>query len=187
MKITKSQRNNIITLLLIILFIVPQTRKPIQVTFHKVLMLFSPSVIDKEDRVSIKNYGWNLVDQNGNKYDFNEAKNEVVFVNLWATWCPPCIAEMPAMQNLYNDYKNRVTFLFVTNEDFKRVQAFFNKKEYTLPTFQSISEIPSELYSRSIPATYILDKKGEIVVNKKGAADWNGDAIRSLLDTLLLE
>jgi len=187
MKITKSRRNNIITIGLIILFIIPQTRKSIQIGLHKIYTLFSPSVVAEDDRKTLMDYNWKLLSNKNNNFNLAEAKNKVVFVNLWATWCPPCIAEMPSMHKLYNDYKDKVTFLFVSNEDNKRVNAFFKRKEYNFPSYKPISGIPEVLFSKSIPATYILNKKGEIVIDKKGAANWNSSSVRSLLNTLLAE
>ena len=110
-----------------------------------------------------------------------------MFINFWATWCPPCIAEMPDLQELYNDYGEKITFLFVTNEDRETVSSFFTKKEYNLPAYQAIQKAPEQLYSRSIPATYLINKQGEIVINKTGAASWNSKKVRSQIDQLLSE
>ena len=187
MKVTKSQRNNILTVGIILLLIIPQTRKPIQIGINKIFTLFSPSVVSKEDRKILANYNWELVSNKNENFNLNEVKEKVVFINLWATWCPPCIAEMPNIHKLYNDYKGKVAFLFVSNEDAKRVNAFFKRKGYDFPSYRPVGEIPEELFSKSIPATYILNKKGEMVIDKKGAANWNSSSIRSLLDSLLLE
>ncbi len=187
MKITKSQKYNLLAFVIIILFIVPQTRKPIQIGIHKVFGLFSPSVVSEDSRATLENYDWKLVSNSGEGYNLEESKGSVVFVNLWATWCPPCIAEMPEMQKLYDDYKGKITFLFVSNENQNRVNTFLKKKKYNFPTFQPSSNMPEQLYSKSIPATYIINKKGEIVIDKRGAANWNGKSVRDLLDQLILE
>lgn len=187
MKITKSQRNNILIIGVLLLLIIPQTRKPIQIGINKAVALFSPSVVSEDNRKTLVNYHWQLLSHKDTDFNLIEAKEKVVFINLWATWCPPCIAEMPSMQKLYDDYKDKVTFLFVSNEDSSVVTSFLERKEYNLPSYKPVSEIPKELFSKSIPATYILNKEGKIVVNKKGAANWNSNSVRSLLDTLLLE
>jgi len=167
--------------------IIPQTRKPIQVGLHSVLTLFSPSITDLENRNQLSNYDWQLLDNSGNQFDFNKTKGNVIFVNLWATWCPPCIAEMPSMQKIYDDYGNKVVFLFVSNEDINITTSFLERKELSIPLFSPLSSNPIEISSKSIPATYIIDKNGFIVVEKTGAANWNSDSIRELLDSLLIE
>lgn len=185
MKITKKQRNNIIFILFIAVLIIPQTRQPIQILLHKGLALFSPSIVAKEERIQLTDYNWNLVDENGNAYNFNEANGKVVFINFWATWCPPCIAEMPSMEKLYKDYKNEVVFLFVSNEKQEVISKFKSKNSYNFIVYASVTKHPEIFETRSIPRTYILDKKGNIAIDKSGAADWNSASVRKLLDTLL--
>tara|TARA_R110000787_G_scaffold32138_17_gene84987 strand:- start:2414 stop:2977 length:564 start_codon:yes stop_codon:yes gene_type:complete len=187
MKINKSHISNLVVLVFIILMIIPQTRQSIQVGLHSVLGLFSPSETNKEDQAKISSYDWQLLDSSNNQFDFNQAKGKVVFINLWATWCPPCIAEMPSMQKIYDEYGDSVIFLFVSKENTKRVTTFLNRKNLTIPSYLPITSNPKEITSNSIPATYIIDKKGFIVIEKRGAANWNGNSVRELLDRLLLE
>jgi thiol-disulfide isomerase/thioredoxin len=188
MKIKKSHVYNLIFFVIIVLFIVPQTRKPIQIGFNKVLAIFGPSISkDDADKVLLSDYNWQLLDTEGNNFDFQNTKGKVVLVNLWATWCPPCIAEMPSMNDLYKDYKDKVVFLFVTNERLEKANRFLQRKEWQIPAYQTISDIPMDLYSRSIPATFVIGKDGMIHVDKRGAANWNSDGVRELLDTLVLQ
>lgn len=185
MKITKRQRNNIIFGVIILLMIIPQTRQPIQILIHKGLALFSPSVVDEDERIQLANYNWNLVDEDGVPFDFNDAKGKVIFVNFWATWCPPCIAEMPSVENLYKDYNEDVLFLLVSNEDRETVAKFKSKRNYDFKVYSSISAEPNELETTSIPRSFIIDKYGTIVLDKSGAANWNSVMVRELLHTLL--
>ncbi len=119
--------------------------------------------------------------------DFKETEGKVVFINFWATWCPPCIAEMPSIQELYNDYSDKVVFLFVTSDDFEIVEKFKTKKGFNFEVFKPLNEIPKALETRSIPRTFIINRKGEIVVDESGAVDWNSEDVRSQLDQLLSE
>ena len=183
MKIKKPQIFNILILVFIVLMIVPQTRKPIQIGIHKIFALFTPSIED--EKITLKDYNWSLVNNKGEAYNLENAEGKVVFVNLWATWCPPCIAEMPDMQKLYNDYQDKVVFLFVTNENLGKVDRFFKRKRLKLPAFQSITNIPTQLFSNSIPATYVIGKEGKIYIKKIGAANWNSSSVRRLLDELI--
>lgn len=185
MKISKSQRNNIFFLVFILLLLIPQTRQPIQVLLQKGLAMFSPSVIGKEDRMTLTDYDWGLVDEHGASYDFNDAKGKIVLINFWATWCPPCIAEMPSMEKLYLDYKDDVVFLFVSNEEQEIISKFKKKNEYQFLVHASVTQSPKLLETSSIPRTFVLDQKGHVVIDKTGAADWNSTAVRELLDDLL--
>jgi thiol-disulfide isomerase/thioredoxin len=115
----------------------------------------------------------------------NNAKGKVILINFWATWCPPCIAEMPYLDGLYRDYKDKVVFLFVSNEDASTTQAFLNKKGYALTSIKPISYSPKLLETNSLPTTYLIDKKGGIVIKKTGSADWNSQSFRKTLDELV--
>ena len=95
----------------------------------------------------------------------------MLVLNFWATWCPPCRAELPYLEGFFQDYNAEVKFLLVSNEEKEVVKAFFAKEEIVLPNYQSISRPPSYfLETNSIPASYILDKQGRIAVEKTGAA-----------------
>ncbi|MDY2587131.1 TlpA family protein disulfide reductase [Winogradskyella aquimaris] len=184
----KIKKSNIIFLLIVVLLIVPQTRQPIQVWLHKGLSYINQStVIDSEERVKVANINWQVQNENGSVLDFKTTKGKVVFINFWATWCPPCIAEMPSLQSLYNDYSEKVVFLFVTNDNFKTVNSFKAKGNYTFDVFRPINQVPSALETASIPRTFIINKKGEIVVDESGAVNWNGEVVRQQLNELLKE
>ena len=180
MKLSRKSIFNIAFVVIIGLLLYPPTK----VYFIR-LISFSPSVITEDEQVNLTDYNWNLKGLNTSNIDFNDTKNKVVFVNFWATWCPPCIAEMPSVQKLYNDYKDKVTFVFVSNEKWTVINDFYLKNNYNLPTYNSLSRIPEQLKSNSIPATFIIDKKGNIVTDKKGAANWNSAKVRALLDNLI--
>jgi len=167
--------------------IVPQTRQPIQVLLHKGLALFSPSAISKVEREQLTDYSWSLRSLDGSDYDFSKAKGKVIILNFWATWCAPCIAEMPAFQELYADYGNKIEFLLVSNEKEDVIQKFLNKHDYTFRIMRPMSAIPESLEARSIPRTFIIDKKGNIVIDKTGAANWNSESVRETLDNLITE
>ncbi|HLT33513.1 MAG TPA: TlpA disulfide reductase family protein [Aquaticitalea sp.] len=185
MKITKSQRNNTILLVIILVMIVPQTRQPLQILLHKGLALFSPSIVEKDKQIKLTDYNWRLMDENGTPFDFNDAKGKVVIVNFWATWCPPCIAEMPSLEKLYHDYKKEVVFLLVSNESPEVISSFKEKNTYDILVYSSLNSSPKFFDMSSIPRTYVIDRFGNIVIDKSGAADWNSRKVRDLLTSLL--
>ncbi len=184
MKINKSKKNNIIFLIVIAVFIIPQTRQPIQILLHKGLTLISPSVINKNKQSSIVDYNWKLKDESGIIFNFEKNTEKVVLINFWATWCPPCIAEMPSLQKLYNDYGNKIEFVFISDESFKTINSFLEKNEYTFKVYKEASK--SEFFNvRGIPRTFLINKQGKVVIDKTGAANWNSDSVRNTIDDLL--
>lgn len=184
MKLFKNQWSNIIIAIIILVLIIPGTRKPLQIFFNKVFS-FSPSVTSEENRKTIASYEWVLEKNNKDKLNFSQLEGEVIIVNFWATWCPPCIAEMPSFQELYEDYKDKVTFLFVSSEDHETVRGFLYRKNYTLPAYRPLSNSPEPLNGNTLPTTYLIDKKGNIVIQRVGAANWNSDNVRNTIDQLL--
>lgn len=158
-------------------------------TFVKVhlsrLLAFSPTTIAASEQKKLSTYQWQLIDAKGNPVSLEEFKGKIIFVNFWATWCPPCIAEMPSMQKLYADYQDKIVFLFVTTDSFERANAFLIKENLNLPIFQSVSNPPLEMESATIPATYLVDQQSNVIIAKTGTADWNSDSFRKKLDQLL--
>ena len=184
----KSKISNLIFILLIALLLIPQTRQPIQVFINKgIAYIVKPSVIKPSERTTLTNYDWTLKDLNGNDFDFQKAKGKVVMINFWATWCPPCIAEMPSLEDLYQNYKSNpdVVFLLVSNEEIPVIKNFMDKNDYHFEVYQSLGEYPKIFEVSSIPRTFIIDKQGQIVIDKSGAANWNSDRVNQTIDELL--
>lgn len=184
MKLFKNQWSNIIIAVLILVLIIPGTRKPLQIFFNKVFS-FSPSVTSEDDRASIASYDWALERNNRERVNLANYNGQVVLVNFWATWCPPCIAEMPSFQDLYADYQDKVVFLFVSSEDHQTVRGFLDRKNYSLPAYRPLSQAPEPMNGKTLPTTYLLDKNGNIVIQKVGAADWNSENVRNTIEELL--
>ncbi|NAS32757.1 redoxin family protein [Flavobacteriaceae bacterium R38] len=185
MKLTKNQISNLALLLFIGIFLFTPVGATIKIWANRIIA-FSPSVVSEDKREVLTNYNWTIKDLTNNvDYNLNSAKGKVVLINFWATWCPPCIAEMPDLQKLYDEYGDKIVFLFVTNENAKTVNTFFNKNGYKLPVYQSRKKAPEILFSRSIPTTYLIDKEGKIVIEKTGAADWDSKKVKDQIDLLL--
>ncbi|WP_036383246.1 TlpA disulfide reductase family protein [Muricauda sp. MAR_2010_75] len=186
MRLSKEQISNGIWILAIVLIIFTPVGFHLKVLVSK-LIATSADVVEVDEQNTLKNYHWNLVTAEGKRMDFQSKKGEVVLVNFWATWCPPCIAELPSLVDLHEDYGDKVAFAFVASDERDKVSTFLEKKGYHLPVYFETSRTPDELISKSIPATYVISKSGKIVVDEKGAVNWNSTHTRTLLDSLLLE
>lgn len=123
---------------------------------------------------------------NGEKIALSEMQDKVLFINFWATWCPPCIAEMPGINDLYEQTAaDDVAFLMIsTDEDFNKAKAFVQRKGFDFPIYRLRSTVPSVLQGSVLPTTYIVAKDGEIVVKHQGMADYNNDKMKDLLKQL---
>jgi len=180
---TKKSLSNFLFIVVIGLMLYPPSREWIMRQ-----TAFSPSVKNGDNIEVLDTYTWKLKGLNSTDINFNDLEGKVVFVNFWATWCPPCRAELPMIQKLYNDYKDNVAFVFVTSENWEIVDKFFKDKGYELPVYNSTSTPPNSFTkTNSIPVTYLIDKSGNILISKTGAADWNSKKVRSLLDDLIIK
>ena len=181
----KEKLKNIIFLIIILIFIISQTRKPIQVIIHRGFVLISPSTISKSKQSKITHYNWKLRDVNNKTFNFKTTKGKVVFVNFWVTWCPPCIAEMPSIQKLYDDYKDKAEFVFISDESFNVLSKFLDTKGYTFKVYNPMNDYSEIFKVSSIPRSFLIDKKGTIIIDKTGAANWNSKTVRGPIDNLL--
>lgn len=160
MKINKSQRSNLI-LFIILALILFTPFIGIMHEFTSKIFSFSPSIEKEDKRVQLATYDWQLKGLNTQNLDFNSVKGKVVFVNFWATWCPPCRAELPSIQQLNDTYKNKVEFIFVTNENEITVNKFLTKNNYNLPVYNNLSRPPIQMSVSTIPASFLIDKNGK--------------------------
>jgi len=186
MKLKKGQFFDILWIVLILLLLFTPLGFHARVQLTR-LISFSPKIEKEQAFNSVSDYNWKLNDLNNTSHNFNASKGRVVLVNFWATWCPPCIAEMPSLAALHKDYGDKVDFLFVAHDKKDKVTAYLKKNNFNFPVYFEKSKAPEILKSSSLPTTYILDSKGNIVVNEVGAADWNSENLRTLLDSLLVE
>lgn len=186
--------SNIITALLIVfsvsMFIFPNVKATVLQGLMKV-GLFQPSVSKKHQPATTEK-SWNVSFSNskGEIVDGNALKGKVVFINIWATWCPPCIAEMPSINELYKTYQTNsdIVFLLVDADDnLQKAENFISQKGFKLPVFIANTNIPSEWFEGTLPTTIVLDKKGNVVYNDAGAANYNSQKFKNFIDGLLRE
>ena len=128
-----------------------------------------------------------LMNSKGERVNMEEFRGKVIFLNIWATWCPPCIAEMPGINNLYNDIKeeDEVVFLMLSVDDnFEKAKRFKEKKGFDFEVYQAVGGIPQMYHSQSIPTTYIINSKGELALTHTGMADYHTPEFKEFLETL---
>ena len=130
-------------------------------------------------------FNLNLMDEYGKVISLEEFKGKVIFMNMWATWCPPCIAEMPNINKLHTEMGDEVAFVMVSlDDDFETAQAFNKRKGYDLPIYALQSNRPVMYQSSTVPTTYVIDANGQLVLTHKGMANYNTSKFREFLDGL---
>lgn len=139
--------------------------------------------LPEEDKADI-DYNFKLQDMEGNIISLESFRNKVIFINEWATWCAPCIAEMPGIQSLYDEMKDKKDLVFVMlSLDTKpgKISKFIDKKGYTFPVYVAASQVPDVLRSPSIPTTFVVSKTGKIVSKKVGMAKYDTKKFKNFL------
>ncbi|HEU4570334.1 MAG TPA: TlpA disulfide reductase family protein [Gemmatimonadales bacterium] len=115
----------------------------------------------------------------------------VTLVNIWATWCGPCRAEMPSMEALYKDYAARgfkIAAVSIDEGSADPVRAFVRQYALTFDILHDPTGAIQGVYQTTgVPESFLLDRDGRIVARKIGAHDWNSAANRQLLDRLLAD
>jgi peroxiredoxin len=133
--------------------------------------------------------GFTLSDMQGKPVSLADYRGKVVVLNFWASWCPPCRAEMPSMERLYGTLKGNDFVLLAVNVEKNgrsAVAAFSQKIPMSFPVLLDSDQHVSGLYRvGGIPQTFIINKKGEIVQEVTGARDWNSPETRKFLTTLM--
>ena len=131
------------------------------------------------------NYNLKLHDVKGNVLSLEKYKGKVIFLNFWATWCPPCVAEMPSIEKLYKDMGNDVVFVMLSfDKNFETAKAYMERKDYGLPIYEQAGPMPAVYESTALPTTYVIDAEGNIALTHKGMADYNNEEFREFLNSL---
>ena len=131
--------------------------------------------------------GLMVSDTKGNRISTSDLKGKVVFINFWATWCPPCRAEMPALHNMYTALKGNknFVFLFITeDEEIGKAVEYFRDNNYDLPLYTMAGSVQSEVYSGTLPTTLVIDKVGVIAYKHEGVANYNTEKFKKYLESL---
>jgi thiol-disulfide isomerase/thioredoxin len=125
---------------------------------------------------TLADYEWTVQSLDGQDFKMTEVKGKVVFLNFWATWCPPCVAEMPSIQQLHEKLKDEgVVFVCISNEETSKVSRFVREKGLTFPVYIMQGTPPPVFKTRGIPTTFILSPDGKIAFKHVGSAKWDDD------------
>ncbi|MCB8994939.1 MAG: TlpA family protein disulfide reductase [Bacteroidales bacterium] len=171
---------------LILSLLIPATRTKVTSLIIRTTMI-RPTVIDsaRTEKVSAAEMNFLLEDIDGNQVNLSDFTGQTILVNFWTTWCPPCRAEMPSIQKLHDTYGNRLPMFLITNESRTKVLDYLKENDYKLPVYFQKSAGTGIFNVGTFPTSILISGKGQILVNKKGAANWNSGSFRDKLDEVL--
>lgn len=134
-------------------------------------------------------YNFTIKDLKGIKTPFSEFKGKVIFLNLWATWCGPCRAEMPTIEDLYNSSdKNNIAFVMLSldkDQDKEKIVKYIQSKSYTFPAYQPSGYLSEQLRVDNIPTTFIISRDGKIAATYIGATKFNTLKFKKFIEGLV--
>ena len=181
-KITKEVREWLIMFSIIGLLFFTGWYKDVAAFFQRGLLetgLMKPNELTQTRSAS---YDFQLINEGGRTLNFSEFEGQTVFINFWATWCPPCIAEMPDIHDLYEKVGSEVSFVMVSVDEHRdKALRFVDKKKFEFPIFFLKKGLPDTYNTHSIPTTYVISPNGEIVAEQHGLSKYDTKNFREFL------
>ena len=141
-----------------------------------------------EKNAMIKAPDFTLKDIYGKTLSLSSLKGKVVLINFWATWCPPCKAEMPSMNKIYLDMRAQGFEIIAVSTDnsLSTVKDFLGRNRLDFPVlFDEDKAVARQYHVFSMPTTFLIDRNGMIVEKFYGEEDWSDPAVRKKIDKLL--
>jgi thiol-disulfide isomerase/thioredoxin len=131
--------------------------------------------------VTLPNFS--MLDNKGNIVSLQSLKGKKVFINLWASWCPPCRREMPSIERLYKSVDTtKVAFVMLSLDDsFEKAMHYASSRKLGLPLFYPAENLPQLFNVEGIPATFIFNEEGRLIKQVEGSDDYDADNYRTLL------
>lgn len=132
--------------------------------------------------------GFTTRDAAGTRVDSGSFRGRLVVLNFWATWCPPCRLEMPAMERLYQEFRGKGLEVVAVNfmESPESVRAFAEEQKLTYPMLLDRQAGIAERYGvMRLPETVLIGRKGEVIAKTIGYKDWYKEDVRGLVAALL--
>lgn len=138
----------------------------------------------KEEQPSLVASQIKLTDLEGKEVDLTDFEGKMIFVNFWATWCRPCIQEMPSIASLQTQLADKnIEFFFASDEEMDKIKKFKEDRKMNL-NFVRV-ENPESLGIEALPTTFIFDGNGELVFSEVGYRKWDELATIEMVTKLI--
>ena len=148
------------------------------------------SKVEMAPRIGYRPPNFTLKDLQGKTVELENFRGKVIFINFWATWCVPCRAEMPAIEELYQQFKDKDFVVLAVSEDLAGmsiVAPFVEELKLTFPILLDPDLSIQDRYGiRALPSTFLIDKTGIITHKMLGARDWTQKQTLELVRKLVL-
>jgi thiol-disulfide isomerase/thioredoxin len=144
-----------------------------------------PALLENSGLSQPADYDWPLFDLNDNPVTFAQFKGKPVFLNIWATWCGPCVEEMPSIARLAQDPRltgKGLEFVCVSVDDSSGAVRRFVRGQSWRMTFLRADRLPGVFSTGGIPATFVIAADGRIVACEVGAAQWDVPGVVTFLE-----
>jgi thiol-disulfide isomerase/thioredoxin len=147
----------------------------------------APDEIDLDAPGRPAEYNWTLQDLDGRPVKFSEYEGKAVFLNIWATWCPPCVGEMPSIARLAGDPrwqgKNIAFVCAATDHSLETVRQYVSDKKWPM-TILHADGLPGAFLTDGIPATFIIAPDGRVVSMTEGGREWDDPGVVKSLEAV---
>lgn len=141
----------------------------------------------KPPALPVKTWDYAMVatDLSGAAVSFEQFTDQVLLLNVWATWCAPCVAEMPSLLRLQERLaEHKIAFAFVSSEEPNAVKKYIARHQWHGPFYLVSGELPECFRTGAIPATFVVDRGGSIALRHLGAATWDAESVVRFLQGL---
>lgn len=180
----------LMAIVLVALYVIPDAKS---VVLRQIIRtgIFNSSIEKNSSDPSIQSaIDFEFSDENGTVQTLSSLKGKVVFINFWASWCPPCRAEFPSIEKLYTNFKDNPDIFFLTisqDDDIAIARAFLDKEKYSIPLYRSNGNPPQEIYAATLPTTIVVDKNGKLRFQHAGIADYGAKKFIKQMEELIAE
>jgi len=151
--------------------------------------LFALSALSAPSSLSAQSvpadYSWRLERADGSQTTLESLRGQVLVINIWASWCVPCVTELPALERLADSLADSdVEFAAISVDKPAALQQFLVEHPVRLPIYREVDKPPKVFGLSIVPTTYVIDRAGSIVLHHRGAYDWDQAGLRVMLRAL---
>jgi thiol-disulfide isomerase/thioredoxin len=144
-----------------------------------------PTFVPFEKQDVLSSYDLRLIESTGKTINLYANRDKIVFIHYWNTKDKDILDDIKIIEKLYDDYKLKIEFYFITDDSQQNVRKFIKENNLLFPNYYIGSTPLRPLIFNEVPKSYLISKTGRIVMNEEGVKNWNSKALRKTIDELL--